>query len=51
MQILCGTGDGPALLGLLDIKIPGILSVKCNTTEPGRNMREINEQSMEVLYK
>ena len=40
-------GDSPAVSGIPEIEIVGILSVKCNTIEPRRHIQEINEQHIE----
>ena len=44
MQILCFSANGPALLGMLDIEMLEILSVKCNTIDLKKQIQEINEQ-------
>ena len=44
MLIFIVLGDGQAMLGMSDIEILNILSVKCSTLEPSGHMREIDEQ-------
>ena len=41
------SGYGPVLLGIPDIEIFHILSVKCRTIEPRKYVREINEENVE----
>ena len=50
MYILVVWGGGPTLLGIPDIKILDILSVKGITIQPRRCTPEIHKQSREDKY-
>ena len=41
----------PILLGIPDTELLDILSVRCNTTEPQKQIWELNEQQTEVYTK
>ena len=40
-------GEGPSLLGMPDVETLELLSVNCNTIEPGQMNRQINEHRMQ----
>ena len=44
-------GNGQALLGMLDIKLPDILNVKCSTVDTQVQSRNINKQHLEKKSK
>ena len=48
MQIVVVPGNTPAVLGMPDIKLLNMLYIKCNTIQMSWQMKQVDEQKVEV---